>query len=103
MSLNPAQMAATRRELAANFALTGMTKEEVASALNISETKLDHLFTLTQTSLNDPWILRNYLLEQVAAQGKTPVPFSALRGDWHQYWLLDADAIDEKRMSPGED
>lgn len=102
MSLNPEQMAATRRELQANFELTGLTKAQVAAALHISETKLDHLFTLTQQSLNDPWILRNYLLDQVKAQGKTPVPFTALSGDWHRHWFLDAAAIDQRRMSPGD-
>lgn len=102
MSLTPDQMAATRHELAANFALTGLTKGQVAAALNISTAKLDHLFTLTQQSLNDPWILRNYLLAQVQAQGKTPVPFTALKGDWHHYWFLDAAAIDQQQMSPGD-
>lgn len=81
MSLNPEQMAATRHELQANFELTGLTKQQVAADLKISLTKLDHLFALTQQSLNDPWILRNYLLDQVKTQGKTPVPFTALSGD----------------------
>lgn len=102
MSLNPQQMDATRAELAQNFALTGLTKDQVAEDLHISRTKLDHLFSLTQQSLNDPWILRNYLLEKVNEAGKTPVTFTALKGDWHQYWFLDSRTIDAKAMTPGD-
>ncbi|USR88216.1 DUF2316 family protein [Lactiplantibacillus pentosus] len=80
MSLNPQQMRATREELQVNFALTGLTKTQVATGLNISVTKLDHLFDLTQQSLEDPWILRNYLIDQVEAAGKTPV--SLYRVEW---------------------
>lgn len=101
MSLNAQQLAATRQELHANFILTGLTKEQVAADLQISLTKLDHLFTLTQQSLNDPWILRNYLLERVAAIGQDPVSFTALSGDWHRHWFLDSEVIDRREMSAG--
>ena len=47
MSLNAQQMQATRDELQANFALTGLTKAQVADDLAISATKLDHLFDLS--------------------------------------------------------
>lgn len=102
MSLNAQQMQATRDELQANFALTGLTKAQVADDLGISSTKLDHLFDLTQQSLNDPWILRNYLIEKVEADGKTPVPFTALSGDWHRYWFLNSAVIDRREMSAGD-
>ena len=103
MSLNPQQRANTKHELQANFELTGLTKKEVASDLHISLFKLNHLFDLTQQSLSDPWILRNYLLEKVEAAGEQPIPFSALDGDWHRHWFLDVDAIDAARMTPGDD
>jgi len=102
MTLNAQQMQATRDELQANFALTGLTKQQVARDLQISETKLNHLFDLTQQSLSDPWILRNYLIEKVEAAGKTPVPFTALGGDWHRHWFLDTNAIDNAQMTPGD-
>ncbi len=92
----------TKDELQANFELTGLTAEQVAADLHISLTKLDHLMTLTQQSLNDPWILRNYLIEQVEATGQQPVPFTALRGDWHRHWFLNARAIDNRQMSAGD-
>ncbi|WP_179395331.1 DUF2316 family protein [Lacticaseibacillus absianus] len=102
MSLTPDQRAATRAEFAANLRLSGQTPRRVAVGLHISEAKLQRVMTLTQQSLNDPWILRNYLLAAVAATGQTPVPFTALAGDWHRYWFLDADAIDQQAMSPGD-
>jgi len=102
MSLNPQEMANTRQELQANFELTGLSKQQIANDLHISELKLNRLFSLTQQSLNDPWILRNYLIERVQEAGKTPVPFTALKGDWHRHWFLDANLIDNALMSPGD-
>ncbi|WP_155287294.1 DUF2316 family protein [Lacticaseibacillus zhaodongensis] len=102
MSLNPQQMQNTRNELQANFERTGLSKEQVASDLHISMAKLDRLFSLDQQSLNDPWILRNYLLEKVAANGQDPVPFTALSGDWHRHWFLNSDLIDNRQMSAGD-
>lgn len=102
MTLNPKQLDMTRHELQQNFELSGLTKKQVAMDLNISEIKLDHLFNLNQQSLDDPWILRNYLIEKVQEAGKEPVPFSALGGNWHRHWFLNSEAIDARQMTPGD-
>ncbi|WP_203627005.1 DUF2316 family protein [Lacticaseibacillus mingshuiensis] len=102
MSLTPEQKAATKHELAENFAKTGLTQAQVCADLRISAAKFDHIMTLTQTSLEDPWIMRNYLLEKVAAAGQTPLPFTALSGDWHRHWFLNSAAIDARQMSAGD-
>ncbi|ANK59553.1 DUF2316 family protein [Loigolactobacillus backii] len=102
MSLNPQQIKNTINELHENFVRSGLTKEQVASDLNISMTKLDHLFSLTQQSMDDPWILRNYLNDKVADNGQEPVPYSALVGDWHQYWFLNTRAIDKGEITAGD-
>ncbi|GAX01582.1 DUF2316 family protein [Secundilactobacillus silagei] len=102
MSLNPQQITNTKNELQANFELSGLTRKQVASDLQISLTKLDHLMTLTQESLNDPWILRNYLIEKVEDKGEKPVPFTALTGDWHRHWFLNSHLIDARQMSAGD-
>ncbi|KRM72975.1 DUF2316 family protein [Lacticaseibacillus brantae] len=102
MTLNQQQLDNTRHELQANFELTGLTKAQVATDLGISEVKLAHLFDLTQQSLSDPWILRNYLLEKVQANGQNPIAFTALSGDWHRHWFLDTQAIDDAQMSAGD-
>lgn len=102
MSLTTQQRAATQHELAENLALSGKSSTQVAADLHISPVKLNHLLTLTQISLEDPWILRNYLLDQVAAAGRTPVPFTALAGDWHRHWFLNSALIDARQMSAGD-
>lgn len=102
MTLSRQQLIATRQELRKNFELTGLSKYQVAADLRISVVKLDRLFDLTQQSLNDPWILRNYLIEKVTATGQQPVPFTALSGDWHRHWFLDSAAIDRQAMTSGD-
>ncbi|WP_071130726.1 DUF2316 family protein [Enterococcus timonensis] len=102
MSLNSQQVKNTIDELHENFFRSGLTKEQVADDLNISLTKLDHLFSLTQNSLNDPWILRNYLIEKVEENGEESVEFTALVGDYHQYWFLNSNLIDQQQISAGD-
>ena len=65
MSLNPLQMHNTKKELRKNFELTGLSKSEIANDLKISEVNLEKIFNLKQRTLEDTWILRNYLLEKV--------------------------------------
>ena len=40
------------------------------------------------------WIIRAYLLSKAATQGVELTPFTALRGNPHDYWFLDGDFID---------
>ena len=63
MSLTLTQRNNTKKELQQNLALTGLSKEQVASDLNISVTKLDEILNLQVNSINNPWIVRNYLLK----------------------------------------
>ncbi|WP_205271817.1 DUF2316 family protein [Lactococcus taiwanensis] len=102
MSLNPLQIQHTKKELRKNFELTGLSKSEIANDLKISEVKLEKIFNLKQRRLEDPWILRNYLLEKVKKTGQQPVPFTALAGDWHRHWFLDSNLIDQQQMSKGD-
>ena len=102
MSLNPLQIQHTKKELRKNFELTGLSKSEVATDLKISEVKLEKIFNLKQRRLEDPWILRNYLLEKVEKTGQQPLPFTALAGDWHHHWFLDSNLIDQRQMSKGD-
>lgn len=102
MSLNPLQIQHTKKELHKNFELTGLGKSEIANDLKISEVKLEKIFNLKQRRLEDPWILRNYLLEKVEKTGQQPVPFTALAGDWHRHWFLDSNLIDQQQMSKGD-
>lgn len=103
MSLNPLQIHKTKKEFSQNFDLTGLSKEQVAQDLNISISTLENLLELKIQSINDPWILRNYLLEKVEKAGNEPVRFTALAGDWHNYWFLNADIIDRGLISESLD
>jgi len=94
MSLTLTQRNNTKKELQQNLALTGLSKEQVASDLNISVTKLDEILNLQVNSINNPWIVRNYLLKKVKEAGNVPIPFTALKGDYHKYWFLNGDVID---------
>ncbi|HAA9449766.1 TPA_asm: DUF2316 domain-containing protein [Listeria monocytogenes] len=101
MTLSKEQIKATKSEFAENLALANLTIAEVAKELNTSEVKIERILNLKQRSLNDGWILRNYLLRKVAEVGKTPVPFTALGGDYHRYWFLDGEEIDSGILSIG--
>lgn len=102
MTLNPAQIKATQNELAQNFALSGLTKEQVCTELNISSSKCDHVMNLNQQALEDPWIMKNFLIEKVKAAGKQPVPFTALSGDYHRHWFLNSKIIESGQMTAGD-
>lgn len=102
MSLTLEQQYATIHELAANLALTGLTKAQVCADLNISAAKLDRILNLQQVALEDPWILKNYLMDQVTTTGQSPIAFTALVGDYHQYWFLNSHLIDAGKLSAGD-
>ena len=75
---------------------------EVQIASIRDKTKLEKIFNLKQRTLEDNWILRNYLLEKVEKTGQQPVPFTALSGDWHRHWFLNSNLIDQQQMSKGD-
>lgn len=99
MSLTPAQVHATKAELQQNLALTGYTTAEVATALQTTPENINAILALHPRRIEDPWILRHYLLETLTVQHKQPVPFTALTGNYHQYWFLDADYIAQQHFA----
>ncbi|GKT02726.1 DUF2316 family protein [Furfurilactobacillus entadae] len=102
MTLTAQQMTATENELQENFQRAGLTVAQVTEELGISTVKLGHIMHLTQRSYEDIWIMRNYLLKKVAENGATPVPFTALNGDWHRHWFLNSALIDAGKMTAGD-
>lgn len=86
MTLSKEQIKATKSEFAENLALADLTIVEVAKELNTSQVKIERIFNLKQRSLNDGWILRNYLLRKVTEVGKdTSSVYSA---QWGLSWIL---------------
>ncbi|MDA3965197.1 DUF2316 family protein [Enterococcus thailandicus] len=97
MSLTKQQQINTLNEFQENFALLGSSTQEIADELRTSPEKVEAILLLQPATIEEPWILKNYLIEKLIEQGKTPIPFSALIGDYHDYWFLDTRKI-EKRI-----
>ncbi|WDF81722.1 DUF2316 family protein [Lacticaseibacillus pabuli] len=94
MSLTLAQQQATRDEFATNMQRSGLSLETVANALGTTPDVIAANLQLNSRRIEDPWIIRNYLLDEMQQHGQTPVPFTALKGDFHQYWFLNAAIIE---------
>ncbi|WP_172188146.1 DUF2316 family protein [Lentilactobacillus kribbianus] len=99
MSLDATDMQATMNELKANFQLSGLSTEEASADLGISPKEFKSLMALRIDALEDVWILKDYLTEQVINNGEEPVEFSALTGDYHDYWYLNSRTIDDRLIS----
>lgn len=98
MLLSAAQRRATIRELRENMERVGATSAKAAHDLGCTEGYLRDVLALHARNLEDPWVLRGYLLDRAREQGVAPAPFTALVGDPHDYWFLDADYIGRGRI-----
>ena len=98
MSLTKKQEDDTRRELKENFEKAGVTIRQVADDLGTTDNYIETIFRLDNSCHDDTWILKNYLIEKVIEAGKTPTPFTALGGDYHDIWFLNSRYIDGKKI-----
>ena len=98
MSLTPQQLKDTENELRANLAKAGVTVEQTAADLGTTTDYIEQLLCLEPRRLEDTWILKNYLIDKVVEAGKQPTKFSALGGDYHVIWFLNAKYIDGKKI-----
>lgn len=98
MSLTVEQQENTIEEFKENVALTGLTTEQIALDLHTDTATIERILQLSSRSIEDPWIVKNYLTEKIMELGKEPIPFSALVGDYHDYWFLNAKKIDRKKI-----
>ena len=99
MSLSFKQKTDTRKELLENLRRSGLGAGEVAMAIQTTEKYVHDLLALKPRRSEDIWILRNFLINAVLERGMEPMPFTALQGDWHDYWFLDGDYIDRGRIT----
>lgn len=98
MSLSDRQKADSRRELRENLEKSGLTVEEVARRLGTDESYVEDLLAMAPRRIEDPWVLRNLLIQAVREAGGELTPFTAMAGDWHDHWFLDAAYIDRGRI-----
>ncbi|AVK60574.1 DUF2316 domain-containing protein [Lactobacillus sp. CBA3605] len=98
MSLNPVERQTTSQELQANFTRSGLSCAQVAVALQTTPERIKAVLALKVQRIEDPWILRNYLAQQLVQQGITPVPYHHLVGDAADYWFLNQARINRERL-----
>lgn len=98
MSLTREQRASTIREFAENMDRLGVTADDVAVALGGTPAYAQQVVNLRARNLEDPWVVRNWLLRIAAERGVALLPFTALAGDHHDYWFLDGPYIDRGRI-----
>ena len=98
MSLTYEQQQNTKKELKENLLLTGLTLEKVASDLETTTSYIEDLLNLKSKHIEDPWILKEYLEKTLKEQGKVSIPFTALKGDYHDYWFLNSRRIDKGKL-----
>ena len=98
MSLSPQQLKDTERELRDNLAKADVTVEQIAADLSTTPAYIEELLCLRPKKLEDTWILKNYLINKVKEAGKTPTKFTALGGNYHFIWFLNAKYIDGKKI-----
>lgn len=70
MSLNQTEQQQTIDDLKRNFTLSGLTLEQVANDLMTTPARIENILNLKIESIEEPWILRNYLTEKLAEIGK---------------------------------
>ena len=102
MSLSFKQKTDTRKELLENLRRSGLGAGEVAMAIQTTEKYIEDLLALKTRRSDDIWILRNFLIHAILEKGMEPMPFTALKGDWHDYWFLDGDYIDRGSITGPE-
>ncbi|WP_455537740.1 DUF2316 family protein [Terrisporobacter sp.] len=98
MSLTREQKKNTIEEFQQNLEISGLTLDEIANSLGTDELTIKNILQLNMKHLEDTWILKNYLIKKIKEIHKTPVPFTALVGDYHDYWFLNSEFIDKGKI-----
>lgn len=99
MSLNSTERFNTSNELKKNLKMSHLAIEDVANALNTSVEKINQILELDHVAPEDPWILKEYLSDQLRQQGLMDYPYSKLVGDFRNYWFLITRKIYKRQLS----
>jgi len=98
MSLTREEQTKTKQEFQDNLNLSGLSLEEIAKDLASQPQVISDVLNLNTRYIENPWILKNYLERKIIEQGKTPIPFTALKGDFHNYWFLNSSIIEKEKI-----
>ena len=93
MSLSNEQLEITSREMKSNFKKSGLTLEEIAEDLKTTPEYVEDLLNLNPKRIEDPWILRNYLIRVLNEKSIEITPFTVLAVESEKVWFLDSDYI----------
>ena len=95
MSLTFEEKQATKEQLLKSMKLVSMTIDDVAKKLNTTQEKIVATLNL-ECNIENPWVLKEFLQEEARKQKKTPITFSALKGDYKKYYFLNSEIIAKK-------
>lgn len=96
MSLDKNQRSITTNEFNQSLAQLHLTVAELSEFFQVTSDKIQSIIDMDERLPENVWILRNNLLERFKEQNITPIYFSQLQGDYHNYWFLDSQLIDRK-------
>lgn len=99
MSLTADEIAATIDELQRNFDLANVSLETAAADLHTTPVHLKQVLNLKVTRIEEPWILRNYLVRVILDHEKEPYPFSKLTGNPRRYQFLNHQFIQAGKLA----
>ena len=91
--LTQQQIEKTKNELEENFKKTNLTIDGIADELKCSPEYLKRVFNLNSLRIEDPWILRNFLMDYLTHNNTEITPFAALVGNCEDYIFLDSTYI----------
>lgn len=97
MSLTAEEQDRTRQELKENFQATGLSLTAAAAELQTTPQRIANILDLDLQAIEEPWILRNFILEKLAQQQKK-ASFTVLTGDYHRLWFLNSRKIDKRKL-----
>ena len=105
MSLSLGQRIATKREFRENMRRLGLDADDIGRAFGVDGSTIETIIDLDGSTIETiidlksgvleyPWIVRGYLIDVARERGVELTPFTALKGDPHDYWFLDGAVID---------
>ncbi len=99
MSLNIKERKETINEFKENLKLCNLTVQDIAEALQITDLKVEEIINLQGSRIEDPWIIRNFILDYSKSNNIDIKPFSKLKGNYEDYYFLNTEYIRKGKIS----
>lgn len=99
MVLTSDEAAAVKDELQGNFDLSGITLKMAAIDLKTTPEHIQDVLNLKNCRREEPWVLRNYLIQIVLLQEKEPYAFSKLIGNPKRFGFLNNQFIEKGELN----